>query len=206
MTKKEQRTVLAWIDLETTGLDEKGGRILEYAVVCTDVELNEIYHMTAIIPQNVGIAKAMMDEYVVNMHTENGLLAELEAAEGNALQYADSLEAAEENILAMFKAARERVQSRELDTIFVIAGNTVGFDKRWIEEHMPKLFEALHYRQLDVSAYKVGFPQYFGTGTSVAHRAMADIRASIADQDKMRVILDAGLKVLMEQSDFQLSL
>lgn len=186
------KTVLVWIDLETTGLDKESGRILEYAVVLTDLELNELASLTNIIPQNVGIARGMMDDYVTDMHTVNGLLPELEDAEEacNWPQYGDSIELHAEKILQL------TVPISGDDTIFVIAGNTVGFDKGWIEQDMPVLFKALHYRQLDVSSYKVGFPKLFGTDTSVAHRAMADIRASIAQQERMRMIVEAGVKAL----------
>jgi oligoribonuclease len=204
--KKEKHTVLAWIDLETTGLDENKGRILEYAVVFTDLELNELACRTNIIPQNVKIARDLMDDYVVEMHTKNKLLGQLEAANRDALQYSDSIEEAEDDILTMLGIIRERVADRhievvdheaiEVDVIFVIAGNTVGFDKRWIKVHMPKLFEALHYRQLDVSCYKVGFPTIFGTGTSAAHRAMADIRSSIEQHRRMRGIINGAARIV----------
>ena len=75
------------------------------------------------------------------------------------------------------------------DVIFVVAGSTVSFDKDWLKAHMPEVAKRLHYRQLDVSSYKVGFPEIFGTKTSEAHRAMADIRASIAMQQQMRDIV-----------------
>lgn len=197
MTK--QKTVLAWCDLETTGLDKESGRILEYAIVCTDLELNDILYMSNIIPQNVGIVRTMMDKYVLKMHRENGLLKELEAIEFNAPQYADSIEQAQDEILQMLNAVRGATGGNIADVIFVIAGNTVGFDKGWIEKDMSILFKALHYRQLDVSAYKVGFPELFGTKTSDAHRAMADIRASIEQQRRMRMIVAAGVKALTEQ-------
>jgi len=188
--KKAQKTVLAWLDLETTGLDEKSGRILEYAMVCTHVDLTDILYMSKIIPQNVGIARAMMDDYVVDMHTKNGLLAELEAAEGNALQYADSIEQAEEELIQMLNAVTLAVGGNMYEIIFVIAGANPGFDKDWVEEHMPNLFKQLHYRQLDVNTYKVGMPDSFDPKSSVAHRAMADIRESIAHQSGMLDIVE----------------
>ena len=78
------------------------------------------------------------------------------------------------------------------DVIFVVAGSTVSFDKDWLKAHMPEVARRLHYRQLDVSSYKVGFPEIFGTKTSDAHRAMADIRVSIEQQAKMRRLVEAA--------------
>ena len=128
------------------------------------------------------------------MHTKNGLLEELEAVGPNSLQYSDSLQVAQDEILAKFKSVRDHVSDYEVEVVFVIAGSTVGFDKDNLECYMPSVFKALHYRQLDVSSHKVGFPEVFGTKTSAAHRAMDDIRASIAVQSKMRRIMDFAIE------------
>lgn len=188
------RTVLAWIDLETTGLNKESGRILEYAVVFTDLELNELGAREAILLQDRNIAVELMDDYVVKMHTQNGLLDKLIV--GDTTDYEDSLRIASSDILADMSGLELELGN---DIIFVIGGSTIGFDKGWIEKHMPGLFEKLHYRQLDVSGYKVGFPELFGTATSNAHRAMDDIQASIATHRRMQMIVNAGVKALAEQ-------
>ena len=188
--KKNERTVLAWCDLETTGLKPViEHRILEYALVFTDLELNELGAIQHIVPQNVTIARTLMDEYVTEMHTNNGLLEELESYESRALQYNDSVAQEEQIILDTMKNVKNTVIDYEENVIFVIAGSTVGFDKGYLELHMPKLFAELHYRQLDVSSYKVGFPTIFGDATSEAHRAMADIRESIKKHELMLDIM-----------------
>ena len=199
MSHLEQRTVLAWCDLETTGLKPvKNHRILEYAVVFTDLKLNELGSIEGVIPQYRNIAENMMDPYVVDMHTKNGLLGELTKLERavEVMEYSDTVIDAQNDILQAMDDVRDYVTDYEVETIFVIAGNTIGFDKGYIEYHMPALFERLHYRQLDVSSYKVGFPKIFGTGTSDAHRAMADIRDSIEQHRKMRRFIDAAAKLV----------
>lgn len=192
MTTKKSKTVLCWIDLETTGLDENNGRILEYAVVLTDLELNIIAKRESVVPQNVSIAASLMDDYVTKMHEESGLLQALEEVEAGSLQYTDSIIEEEDSILAMLQVQKSRLDEPDIDTIFVIAGNTIGFDRRWIKKHMPQVEAFLHYRQLDVSSYKVGFPDIFGTATSIKHRAMDDILASIEQQRLMRAIVERG--------------
>lgn len=181
MSETKERTILMWLDLETTGLDEKTGRILEYAAVFTDLELNDLAAIEGIIPQDFVRAKQVMNDFVLDMHTKNGLLEEL-AQSGNN-DYNTTLTLAEGKLLGVLESLQDE------NTIFVIAGSSVRFDRDWIEEHMPTLENALHYRQLDVSSYKVGFPEIFGTETSDAHRAMPDIRESIAKQAKMRRIV-----------------
>tara|TARA_R110002126_G_C10490983_1_gene504756 strand:+ start:13928 stop:14554 length:627 start_codon:yes stop_codon:yes gene_type:complete len=182
----DQPTILVWIDLETTGLKPVDKhRVLEYAMVLTDLELNEIASTDCIIPQDTSVATALMDDYVTDMHEGNGLLAELRKVESElpVPEYVDSVRVADE-IMA------EKLDNNLPDgAAAVIAGNTIGFDKGFIEEHMPILASRLHYRQLDVSAYKVAFPEMFGTKTSNAHRAVDDIRASIESHRKMRELI-----------------
>jgi len=185
----EIATVLVWVDLETTGL-ETTGTILESAVVLTDLALNTLDVYETIVPQNVPDALGLMDAYCKQMHTDNGLINELIQASSTDPNYLESIVTIEQEILNRLERARAQFDG---GVIFVIAGSTVGFDKGWIKAHMPRLFKALHYRQLDVSTYKVGFPEIFGAKTSEAHRAMPDIRVSIEQHRKMREIVSVSL-------------
>jgi oligoribonuclease len=190
----DKKTVLVWVDLETTGLDERKGvgEILEYAVVLTDIELNEIDAVEGVITHDMNWVNDIMNDYVVEMHTKNGLLQEiLEASSKSGDLFGHAAIAQAEKMLVGWL-----LRHKTEDTIFVIAGSTVSFDRRWLKEHMPEFESMLHYRQLDVSVYKVGFPTIFGDGTSEAHRAMPDIRESIRKhwlmRDIMRVRYPAG--------------
>lgn len=187
---KDKKTILVWTDLETTGLQEGHGRgeILEYAFVLTDLELNEIDSIQGIIAHDVdGWLKDCMNEFVWDMHTKNGLIEEIRkiSSPGERPFGRGATEITE----AMLVGWLMTYQHRDPNVIFVPAGSTVGFDRRWLKAHMPKLEALFHYRQLDVSVYKVGFPEIFGTKTSEAHRAMADIRASIDVHRRMRNIV-----------------
>lgn len=192
---KSQNTVLMWCDLETTGLKPiKDHRILEYAVVFTDLELNELGSLEGVIPQETCAVLDRMDDYVTNMHTKSGLLKELRkiAKEFDHIDYDLTVARAQFDIIQAMHEVTGKASDHEVEVIFVIAGNTVGFDKGYIEYYMPYLYDALHYRQLDVSSYKVGFPETFGTKTSDKHRAMSDIRDSIEQHRKMREIYEHG--------------
>ena len=63
----------------------------------------------------------------------------------------------------------------------ILAGNSVHQDKKFIEREMPLLNDRLHYRMLDVSAWKVYFEavkkKKFTKRES--HRALDDIQGSI---------------------------
>ena len=185
-----QRTILFWCDLETTGLDERFGvgEIMEYAVVLTDLELNEVDSTEGIIAHAAEWLRDCMDEYVTDMHTKNGLLDEIQAisnTDHGLFGHAAVVEAEKKLVSFLLHHQAD-------DVIFVIAGSTVGFDRRWLKVHMPELEAILHCRQLDVSTYKVGFPKIFGTETSNAHRAMADIRASI-EQHRLMLSMIADI-------------
>jgi len=192
----EIATVLVWVDLETTGL-ETTGTILESAVVLTDLALNTLDVYETIVPQNVPDALGLMDAYCKQMHTDNGLINELIQASSTDPNYLESIVGIEQEILN--RLSRARLQF-DRGVIFVIAGSTISFDKGWIKAHMPRLFKALHYRQLDVSSYKVGFPTIFGIKTSDAHRAMLDIQASIEQHAKMLRLVHAPMDGMMHAS------
>ena len=74
---------IMWLDLETTGLDPETGLILEVAVVVTNRWLKELARESIVIPHSVeALEAAGMDDFVRDMHTENGLLDEVTGKDG----------------------------------------------------------------------------------------------------------------------------
>ena len=65
-----------FIDMEMTGLDVESNRIIEVAVIVTDLEFHELERYQAIIRQPQEFIDAM-DEWNVNTHTESGLITEI---------------------------------------------------------------------------------------------------------------------------------
>ncbi len=65
----------------------------------------------------------------------------------------------------------------------LLAGNSIHNDRNFIKQWWPALDLKLHYRMLDVSAFKVLFQGKFGVEYEKinAHRAFDDIQASIAE-------------------------
>lgn len=68
-----------------------------------------------------------------------------------------------------------------------LAGSTVGFDRRWLKEHMPKLEALFSYRSVDCSSLtelaKRWAPSVYEArprAEHAAHRALADVRESIS--------------------------
>jgi oligoribonuclease len=165
---------LVWIDCEMTGLDVEKDSLVEIAVLITDSDLNildEAGLSVVIKPRPDSLAQ--MGEYVTQMHKESGLLPLL----ADGLEIAD----AEQKILDYIKDFAPEVRTAPL------AGNSIGTDRMFLNRYMPKLDAHLHYRNIDVSSVKEltkrWFPKvYFQLPKKTGgHRALADIRESIAE-------------------------
>ena len=65
----------------------------------------------------------------------------------------------------------------------VIAGNSISQDRLFINKYFKRLAEKLHYRMLDVTAWKVILNSKYGIkyDKQNRHRAIDDIRESIAE-------------------------
>ena len=164
---------IVWIDCEMTGLSLQADALVEGAALVTDYELTVLGEGVDVVicppPESV----AQMDPFVVDMHTTSGLLAELPTGV--------SLREAEERVLAY---VREWVPEPRKA---VLAGNTVGTDRTFLARDMPELEGWLHYRVIDVSSIKElsrrWYPRAYHNSPSKSggHRALADIRESIAE-------------------------
>lgn len=114
-----------------------------------------------------------MPEVVRQMHTSSGLLAELDSG--------TTLEDAQEQVLQYLKQHVPEPGRAPL------CGNSVGTDRGFLLRDMPELESHLHYRIVDVSSVKElarrWYPRaYFNSPEKNGnHRALADIRESIAE-------------------------
>ena len=114
-----------------------------------------------------------MGELVTNMHKESGLL--------ELLPQGLNLEEAEAQVIDYVKKFAPEARTAPL------AGNSIGTDRMFINRYMPMLDAHLHYRNVDVSSIKElvrrWYPKvYFQLPKkSGGHRALADIRESIAE-------------------------
>ncbi|TVS21551.1 oligoribonuclease [Corynebacterium sanguinis] len=170
---------IVWIDLEMTGLDPDKHVIVEVAALVTDSELNILGEGIDIVVHATQAQLAEMDEVVVAMHTDNGLLPEITAS-------TVSLADAEDAVLGLVAKHCDPAHPAPL------AGNSIATDRSFIRAHMPRLDAALHYRMIDVSTVKElarrWFPKaYFNQpDKGMSHRALADIVESIRELDYYR--------------------
>ena len=164
---------LVWIDLEMTGLDPARDEIVEIACIVTESDLTELDAGISLVVKPSDAPLAAMDDVVVRMHTESGLI--------NEIPQGITLADAEAQVL-------EYVRSHVPDSRKApLAGSSVYVDRGFLSVYMPDLDSHLHYRLVDVSSIKEisrrWFPRvYFATPEKKGnHRALGDIRESIAE-------------------------
>ena len=82
----------------------------------------------------------------------------------------------------------------------ILAGNSIAQDKLFIDFHMPKLKEVLHYRLLDVTSWKIPFwVKDIEMKKKNAHRALDDIRESIKEFEVYLKFVDFNKEVEFER-------
>jgi oligoribonuclease len=164
--QKNSLDKLFWIDLEMTGLDVEKEVIIEVAVVLADLkfEVLEEYHSVVRQPQTY---LDSMDDWNRTHHKESGLLALI--AKGKAP------EAVEADLLDFI--SRHYAQEEKP----VLAGNSIMQDRLFIRKYWTQLEARLHYRMLDVSAWKIVFQNIHNLKFEKrrGHRALDDIYESI---------------------------
>jgi oligoribonuclease len=173
------------MDLEMTGLDPARHVIVEIATLITDDELRLIAEGPDIVVHATAEELEQMDEVVLAMHTRSGLLAAIEAS-------TTSLAEAGEQTLAFLKAHIPEARSVPL------CGNSIGTDRRFLALQLPDIENFLHYRSIDVSSIKElcrrWYPELLAAvpPKREAHRALGDIRESIAELAYYRSTIFVG--------------
>ncbi|CAD6513189.1 oligoribonuclease [Candidatus Profftia tarda] len=163
---------LIWIDLEMTGLDPEVHRIIEIATLVTDANLKLLAEGPVITVYQPDEHLAIMDAWNTRTHMNNGLISRVKAST------IDTDTAEQRNIDFLSQWVPKGVSP--------ICGNSVGHDRRFLFRYMPKLEKYFHYRYLDVSTVKELVRRWkpeilLGFEKRITHRALDDIRASIAE-------------------------
>lgn len=165
---------LVWIDLEMTGLDPEQDTIVEIAVIVTDGQLRTQIEGPELVISTSSEALAHMSDLVRTMHSESGLLDRIAAG-------GIRIEDAERQIMSFIDAHVHP------DDTPVLAGNSVHTDRTFVRRYLPVLDARLHYRHIDVSTIKElalrWSPELLDEAPPKggSHRALADIRESIAE-------------------------
>jgi oligoribonuclease len=164
-------TKLLWVDLEMTGLDAEHDVILEVAAEVTDFEFKTLTNYEAIVRQP--------REMVVDRMQKNIWWKDYPANRDEFISKLDSGKASEQ----VERELVELVEQHFGDEPAVLAGNSIHNDRKFVAKWWPQLDLKLHYRMLDVSAWKVFMQGRYGVNfeKKEVHRAFDDIQASIAE-------------------------
>lgn len=164
-SKNKMHKKYLWIDLEMTGLDVNNERIIEVGAIVTDTDLKELGTYHAIVKQPKELLDSM-DEWNTEHHGKSGLTEKvLTGTPENEV---------EAELITWCK--------EHFDEPFIIAGNSIGQDRLFLEKYFKDFSKLMHYRQLDVTAFKLAFaPKGISFDKKNTHRAIDDIKESIAE-------------------------
>jgi len=160
-------------DVETTGLDPVRDKLLEVACIMLDEEWNELDTFERVISQPEWSRTALIhrtDDFVVDMHTNNGLWDDVY---GDRSQSRSSVDGQLAGWILGYTEEFEEVR---------VVGNSLRLDLNFIEHHLPMTQDEISYRSIDVSAVEtflnvgLDLPKFPRDDVS-NHRAMDDARA-----------------------------
>lgn len=164
-----KKAKLLWVDLEMTGLEPEKDRILEVAAIATGWDLKPIAKMTGVVK----VPKTLMEKRMVGEFWEKNR-ASYEALMTQNEDGKDRGEV-EKDVLAFM----DKYFGKEI----ILAGNSIHQDRKFIDREWPEVSSRLHYRMLDVSAWKVYFEgaKHKKFTKPEKHRALDDIMGSIEE-------------------------
>lgn len=164
-----KKAKLLWIDLEMTGLDPAKDKICEVAAIATDMKLDEIASYEAVVK----VPEELMNERMVGEFWEKNSKSR------------DALKAQNQDGKPVKEVEQELIDfiDKNCANEIYLAGNSIHQDRKFIEREMPELNSRLHYRMLDVSAWKIYFENALNKKfiKPENHRALDDIKGSIEE-------------------------
>lgn len=187
MTTKNSTPMIAWIDVETTGLDPKEKSLLQVACLVTDINLKILdnkgfeAYVYADEKQTVSL-KQEADPYVQEMHTKTGLWGKL--SEGITLKEIDH---------QFLKYLKTFVQ--EPKQIW-LGGNSIFLDRQFINYFLPTTADHLFYRSVDATSWAGPINWWFKYEHKkrAEHDAFSDIRESIEEMQDYKSRVSFNLK------------
>jgi oligoribonuclease len=170
--ERPNETNLVWVDMEMTGLEPETDRIIEVAIVVTDMHLNFLAEGPVFAIHQTDETLDKMDNWNKGTHGRSGLTERVKASTITEAY-------AEAELIAFLK---KWVPAGKAP----MCGNTIGQDRRFMVKYMPKLEAFFHYRNIDVSTLKELCKRWKpeivgGFKKHQKHTALADIVESIEE-------------------------
>jgi oligoribonuclease len=163
---------LLWIDMEMTGLDPDKEVVIEIASVITSTDLEPLDQYHAVVKQPQSFIDGM-DAWNQKHHKESGLVDLIPTGKDPGV--------VEQEVLAQLDkhfGPKDRI---------ILAGNSIGQDRLFINKYFKKIADRLHYRMLDVTSFKIVFNNFYQISYAkpqAKHRATGDIQESINELKK----------------------
>jgi oligoribonuclease (3'-5' exoribonuclease) len=155
-----------FLDCETTGDPDQ--KILEVGWMLTNVKLEPLHECRSEVIHH---DYYFMNDFILKMHTRNGLLAEVAKS-------VTTLSDVEDTICESIQV----LQERESTSRIILAGFSPHNDRWWIKRDAPKLDSLLHFRHFDVSVprgmYNNWVEKIPNRKDEHPHRAKDDVFAS----------------------------
>lgn len=139
--------LLAWIDIETTGLDHTTEDILEVACIVTDQGLNELASSNWVLFHRCGSPESFCNhnDFVVDMHTKNGLWEASAESDIGLERFESEFTEWLINILNVHPGYHK----------FVMAGSGVArFDYTWFQYYNFEFMKLFNYYTLDIGVVR----------------------------------------------------
>lgn len=157
-----------------TGLEPERHVIVEIATLLTDDHLNVVAEGPDLVIHATPEQLGEMGDFVREMHTKSGLLPAI-------IESKVTVEEAQRQTLEFLKSHIGEARSIPL------CGNSIGTDRRFLQEYMPELEAFFHYRNVDVSTIKELARRWYPSSLNsvpekeTTHRALDDIKESIQE-------------------------
>jgi oligoribonuclease len=176
--------MLAFLDLETCGLDVENDDVLEVACLVIDDRLTqEVARFHAVVRTDREFYE--LPEVVRNMHTKSGLWAEVIDH-----KIARPIKQVDIELASFLRTHAVKIESEGERTTLVrpqLAGNGIHFDRGFMRRCLRRAEAELHHRQLDVTSlnelmrrFNPALYEARPKPAESAHRAIDDVLDSLA--------------------------